>query len=48
MKLHHIAINNLRRRKTKALFLILGLMIGVTSVVTLLTTTRLLGYFSWA
>ncbi|MDM8525651.1 ABC transporter permease [Desulfococcaceae bacterium HSG8] len=42
MKLHNIAINNLRRRKTKALFLLMGLMIGVTSVVALLTATRVM------
>jgi putative ABC transport system permease protein len=40
MRLHNISINNLRRRKGKAIFLILGLLIGVTTVVTLITLTR--------
>ncbi len=42
MKLRHIAVNNLRRRKGKMLFLISGLMIGVASIVALMTTTRIL------
>ncbi len=42
MKLHNIAINNLRRRKAKMFFLIAGLMIGVAAVTALLTTTDLL------
>lgn len=42
MKLHNIAINNLRRRKAKTLFLVAGLVIGVASVVALLTATRVL------
>ncbi len=42
MKLHHIAINNLRRRKAKALFLVTGLMIGIASIVTLVTAARIL------
>lgn len=40
MRLHHISINNLRRRKGKAIFLLLGLLIGVSTVVTLITLTR--------
>ncbi len=40
MRLHNISINNLRRRKGKAIFLIIGLLIGVTTVVTLVTLTR--------
>ncbi len=40
MRLHHISINNLRRRKGKAIFLVIGLLIGVTTVVTLITLTR--------
>ena len=42
MKLRTIAANNLRRRKAKVFFLIVGLMIGVSSVVALMTTTRIL------
>jgi putative ABC transport system permease protein len=37
MTLRDIAVNNLRRRKTRALFVLAGLLIGVTTVVTLLT-----------
>jgi putative ABC transport system permease protein len=37
MKLKDIALNNLRRRKLKMLFLILGLVFGVTTVVTLMS-----------
>ena len=40
MRLHNISFNNLKRRKGKTLFLILGLLIGVTTVVTLVTLTR--------
>ncbi len=40
MRLHNISIHNLRRRKGKAFFLIIGLLIGVTTVVTLITLTR--------
>src|SRR3989304_6418915 len=40
MRLHDISLNNLRRRKGKAAFLIIGLLIGVTTVVTLITLTR--------
>jgi putative ABC transport system permease protein len=42
MKLHDIAINNLRRRKGKVFFLVAGLLVGVSAVVALLTTTRIL------
>ncbi len=42
MKLHDIAINNLRRRKGKVFFLVAGLLVGVAAVVALLTTTRIL------
>ncbi|MBI5571259.1 MAG: ABC transporter permease [Desulfomonile tiedjei] len=42
MKLHDIAINNLRRRKGKLVFLVIGLMVGVASVVALVTTVRTL------
>ena len=40
MHLHDISLNNLRRRKGKAAFLIIGLLIGVTTVVTLVTLTK--------
>lgn len=40
MRLHHISLNNLKRRKGKAVFTLLGLLIGVTTVVTLITLTR--------
>lgn len=42
MRLKDISINNLRRRKSKVLFLILGLTIGMTTVVTLLSITRMM------
>lgn len=42
MKLHDIAVNNLRRRKGKVFFLVAGLLIGVAAVVALLTTTSIL------
>ena len=42
MKLKDISINNLRRRKGKVFFLILGLTIGITTVVTLLSITRMM------
>jgi putative ABC transport system permease protein len=42
MKLHDIAVNNLRRRKAKVFFLVVGLMIGVSAVVALMTTTAIL------
>ena len=42
MRLRDISINNLRRRKGKVLFLILGLTIGITTVVTLISLTRMM------
>jgi putative ABC transport system permease protein len=42
MRLRDISISNLRRRKSKVLFLILGLTIGMTTVVTLLSMTRMM------
>ncbi len=42
MKLHDIAVNNLRRRKGKVFFLVMGLLVGVAAVVALLTTTSAL------
>ena len=40
MKLHTISINNLRRRKAKMAFLTVGLMVGIATIVTLVTLTR--------
>jgi putative ABC transport system permease protein len=40
MKLHNIAINNLRRRKAKMAFLTIGLMVGIATIVTLVTLTK--------
>lgn len=40
MKLYNIALNNLRRRKGKMVFLILGLVIGVATVVALLSISE--------
>jgi putative ABC transport system permease protein len=37
MTLRDIALNNLRRRKMRAIFVLAGLLVGVTTVVTLLT-----------
>ncbi len=42
MKLRDIAVNNLRRRKGKVFFLVMGLLVGVAAVVALLTTTKIL------
>ncbi len=42
MRLKDISINNLRRRKGKVLFLILGLAIGITTVVALISITRMM------
>jgi putative ABC transport system permease protein len=42
VRLRDISINNLRRRKGKVLFLILGLTIGITTVVTLISITRMM------
>ncbi|MCJ7703911.1 MAG: FtsX-like permease family protein [Desulfobacterales bacterium] len=40
MRLKDISINNLKRRKSKVLFLIVGLTIGITTVVALISITR--------
>jgi len=40
MRLHSIAVSNLRRRKARAAFLIAGLLIGVGTVVALLSLTQ--------
>ena len=40
MKLHNISINNLRRRKAKMAFLTIGLMVGIATIVTLITLTE--------
>ena len=40
MKLHNISLGNIRRRKGKMLFLVLGLVIGISTVVTLLSITE--------
>lgn len=40
MKLHNISFNNLRRRKGKMIFLVLGLFIGVATIVTLLSISE--------
>jgi putative ABC transport system permease protein len=42
MKLKDISMNNLRRRKTKVFFLVIGLTIGITTVVTLISVTRMM------
>jgi putative ABC transport system permease protein len=42
MKLYNISLNNLRRRKTKMLFLVIGLTIAVTTVVTLVTVSEVM------
>lgn len=42
MTLKDIAINNLRRRKGKVFFLVLGLTIGITAVVALISITRMM------
>lgn len=43
MRLEHIVLHNLRRRKGRAIFLVIGLLIGVATVVTLLSLTDALG-----
>jgi len=43
MRLEHIVFHNLRRRKGRAIFLTVGLLIGVATVVTLLSLTDALG-----
>jgi putative ABC transport system permease protein len=40
MKLHNISLNNLRRRKAKMAFLTIGLMVGIATIVTLVTLTK--------
>jgi putative ABC transport system permease protein len=40
MRLHDIAVNNLRRRKGKAFFLVTGLMVGVAAIVALVSVTK--------
>jgi len=40
MKLHSISLNNLRRRKAKMAFLTIGLMVGIATIVTLVTLTE--------
>ncbi|MBI4633862.1 MAG: ABC transporter permease [Deltaproteobacteria bacterium] len=40
MRLHNISLNNLRRRGGKTAFLIIGLLIGISTVVTLIALTR--------
>jgi len=42
MRLRDISISNLRRRKSKVFFLILGLTIGITTVFTLISVTRMM------
>ena len=43
MRLEHIVFHNLSRRKGRAIFLVVGLLIGVATVVTLLSLTDALG-----
>lgn len=43
MRLEHIVLHNLRRRKGRAIFLVIGLLIGVATVVTLLSLTDAMG-----
>jgi len=40
MKLYNISFNNIKRRKGKMIFLVLGLFIGVATIVTLLSITE--------
>ncbi len=40
VKLHNISLNNLKRRKGKMIFLVMGLVIGIATVVTLLSITE--------
>ena len=40
MKLHNISLGNIKRRKGKMLFLVMGLVIGISTVVTLLSITE--------
>ena len=43
MRLESIVFHNLRRRKGRAIFLTIGLLIGVATVVTLLSLSDALG-----
>jgi len=43
VRLEHIVLHNLRRRKGRANFLVIGLLIGVATVVTLLSLTDAMG-----
>jgi putative ABC transport system permease protein len=43
MRLEHIVFHNLRRRKGRAIFLVVGLLIGVATVVTLLSLSDSMG-----
>jgi len=40
LKLYNISLNNLKRRKGKMIFLVMGLVIGIATVVTLLSITE--------
>jgi putative ABC transport system permease protein len=40
VKLNNISFNNLRRRKGKMIFLVMGLLIGIATIVTLLAVTE--------
>jgi putative ABC transport system permease protein len=40
LKLHNISFGNIKRRKGKMLFLVLGLVIGISTIVTLLSITE--------
>lgn len=40
MKLYHISCNNLKRRKGKVMFLVVGLGLGIATIVTLLSITE--------
>ena len=40
MKLHNISFGNIRRRKAKMIFLALGLIIGISTIVTLMAITE--------
>ena len=42
MRIRDIAFNNIRRRKTKVSFLLAGLMVGVATVVALVSITATL------
>ena len=42
MNLRDIALNNIRRRKAKMLFLVVGMMIGIATVIAITTITQAL------